>query len=118
GQDRGQRDKAERDQAREREQANPAFKRGQTPDPTSPAEAAPSTEEGWLPVADPICTFFGPNHDKFVEALQDKFVLSNTTEEVAGLMPPSEDVRAAFAAVVSMPSAPGGSRTDTIQNQG
>ena len=119
GQDRAQRDAAEREQAREREQANPAFKRGQTPNPASTgASAAAGTEEGWLPVADPICTFFGPNHDKFVEALQDKFVLSNTTEEVAGLMPPSADVRAAFAAVVTMPSAPGGSRTDTIQNQG
>lgn len=109
-QDRAGRDASDRMRSRARQQA-PVTQAADESDPQS-------VEEGWLPVSDPFCTFFGPDHDKYVEALQDKFVLSNTTEEVAGLMPPSEDVRAAFAAVVTMPSAPGGSRTDSLQNQG
>ena len=78
--------------------------------------AAEVVEEGALTPPDPYCTFFGPKHDKFVEALQDRFVLSNLTEDVAGLLPPDGGLAAAAAA--GMPSVPGGSRTDSAQNQG
>lgn len=113
-QDHAGRDSDERREARERQTAN------RTPPPAQTDETAPvAAEVGWIPVEDPYCTFFGPDHDKYVEALQDKFVLSNVTEDVAGLLPPSEDVGAAFAvAGVTLPSAPGGSRTDSMQNQG
>ena len=45
------------------------------------------SDEGWLPVADPLCTFFGPDHDQWVEALQRKTVRSKVTEEVARFLP-------------------------------
>lgn len=68
-------------------------------------------DAGSMPVSDPICTFFGPDHDKWVAALQDTSALSHLTEDVVSQLAPVGKL-----ATASFPSAPGGSRTDTIQN--
>ncbi len=67
-----------------------------------------------LPVSDPICTFFGPDHDKFVSALTRKAAPSAMlTVGVARKVAFAEEVLQAAAS--SMPSAPGGSRTYSLQ---
>ena len=83
--------------------------------PTDPNEA--SADDSGLPVADPICTFFGPDHNKWVEALSDAGAASHLTEDVVSKLAPAAKVMSSanFATAV-LPSAPGGSRTDTIQN--
>ena len=68
-----------------------------------------------LPVSDPICTFFGPNHDQFVAALYENYFAGRQTEEVSAKVAPALQVMAALA-TAGIPSAPGGSRTDAIQN--
>jgi hypothetical protein len=60
------------------------------------------------PVADPVCTFFGAKHDQFVPALNRRPV-GKLTEEVVSRLAVTGD-----AVIASMPSAPGGSRTDAM----
>ncbi len=76
-----------------------------------------SAPEAEMSVADPLCTFFGPEHDMFVEALRDTRAAAHLTEEVVSKLGTNAKVmtEASFA-TAGMPSAPGGSRTDAIQN--
>jgi hypothetical protein len=70
-----------------------------------------------MSVADPLCTFFGPEHDHFVAALRDARATSHLTEEIVAKLGTSQKVMVASNdAVAGLPSAPGGSRTDAIQN--
>jgi len=90
----------------------------QDPAQETPVEvASPDTSAAELPVSDPSCTFFGPNRDKFngSRGLIEKARLTTTVVEQ---LPSTSDVMAAFTAnaVSAMPSAPGGSRTDTLQH--
>ena len=82
---------------------------------TDPNETV--AEDSGAPVADPSCTFFGPDHNKYVEALADVGAASHLTEDVVSKLAPAAKVMVAtnFATAL-LPSAPGGSRTDTIQN--
>lgn len=64
-----------------------------------------------LPVSDPICSFFGPQHDKYVPALSQHAVGALTAQVVSQLPAPEAIMAAASAAI---PSAPGGSRTDAL----
>src|SRR5438046_2927041 len=69
-----------------------------------------SPEVRELPVSDPQCTFFGPQHDKFVR-LNSFAKASDLTARVMTQM-------AAIAvdqAAATIPSAPGGSRTSELQ---
>ncbi len=59
-------------------------------------------------VADPNCVFFGPNHDKLAGVTTP--TAGALTAQVAPFLP------AAAAAPASMPTAPGGSRTDNDQH--
>lgn len=59
-------------------------------------------------VADPNCVFFGPNHDKLAGVATP--TAGALTAQVAPFLP------AAAAAPNSMPTAPGGSRTDNDQH--
>ena len=69
-----------------------------------------------LGVADPICTFFGPEHDDFVASLRDG-AASHLTESVVSKLGTNQKVMTeSNDAVGLLPSAPGGSRTDAIQN--
>jgi hypothetical protein len=71
-----------------------------------------------LPVSDPSCTFFGPGRDKFIPAL-NRISRAALTASIASELAPAKAVMAAFAeanASSSIPSAPGGSRTDALQN--
>src|SRR5579862_7695650 len=62
-----------------------------------------------LPVSDPICTFFGPDHARYVPALNT--TAARLTMDVAARLP--------RAAAVSMAAPPGGTRvgSDTRENQ-
>ena len=73
-------------------------------------QAQEAEQSGELPVSDPVCTFFGPDHDEFVAALGDAGAASHLTEDVVAKLPPVTRFAAA------LPSAPGGSRTDALQN--
>jgi hypothetical protein len=85
------------------------------------ASRAQDTSQGTLPdlfdsqspVSDPICTFFGPDHDKFVPAADTSDGMR--TQQVARRLAPADEVMRAAAMAVTIPSAPGGSRTDTAQ---
>jgi hypothetical protein len=80
-----------------------------------PSRTAPDAAADQLPVSDPSCTYFGPNRDKFIGSQNlDKATL---TANVAAQLAPAAEVMSAFAAN-AMPSAPGGSRTDTLQHIG
>lgn len=68
-----------------------------------------------MSVADPICTFFGPDHDSFVEALQNTHGASHLTEEVVSKLGTNSKIMTEQA-MAGLPSAPGGSRTDALQN--
>lgn len=73
-----------------------------------------------LPVSDPVCTFFGPDHDKFVKALRPH-AEGQVTNQVVAQLASANDIMRAFAlastnAAAVLPSAPGGSRTDTQQH--
>ncbi|MEP6963377.1 MAG: DUF1549 domain-containing protein, partial [Acidobacteriota bacterium] len=83
-------------------------------DPVDPVAPAEITE---LTVSDPICTFFGPDHDKFVAALSDTRAASHLTEEVVSKLGTGAKVMTeANYATALFPSAPGGSRTDALQH--
>jgi hypothetical protein len=94
--------------------------RAQDPAPETPALETPAdvisadTSADQLPVSDPSCTFFGPNREKFMggQRLIERAAL---TANVAAQLAPAADVMASFVAN-AMPSAPGGSRTDTLQH--
>ena len=73
-------------------------------------QAQEAEQTGELPISDPVCTFFGPDHDEFVAALSDAGAASHLTEDVVAKLPPVTRFAAA------LPSAPGGSRTDALQN--
>jgi hypothetical protein len=80
-----------------------------------PSSTASDAAADQLPVSDPSCTYFGPNRDKFIGSQNlDKATL---TANVAARLAPAAEVMSAFAAN-AMPSAPGGSRTDTLQHIG
>ena len=80
-----------------------------------PSSTASDAAADQLPVSDPSCTYFGPNRDKFIGSQNlDKATL---TANVAAQLAPAAEVMSAFAAN-AMPSAPGGSRTDTLQHIG
>jgi hypothetical protein len=55
-----------------------------------------------LPVSDPSCTFFGPNHDQYVPALRNRHTTGSLTAQVVEKL-------------ATLPSAPGGSRTNSQQ---
>jgi hypothetical protein len=79
-------------------------------------EDASTAESQELSVSDPTCTFFGPDHDSFVEALRDTHAASHTTEDVVAKLGTNAKVMTeANNAMAGLPSAPGGSRTDAIQ---
>ncbi len=68
-----------------------------------------------LPVADPTCSFFGPDRDKFLAAVRpSSYAASHLTEDVVAKLGISRD--AVSNATGTLPSAPGGSRTDAMQN--
>ena len=69
-----------------------------------------------LPVADPNCTFFGPDHNKFVLAANPSNGI--LTQQVALQLAPADAVMNAAATAAVIPSAPGGSRTDAAQHPG
>ena len=73
--------------------------------------AAGSLPAQQLPVADPVCTFFGPDHDQFVQALRHS--RAALTVEVARQLPAPQ----AVAASASMSTAPGGSRTGSATRE-
>jgi hypothetical protein len=89
----------------------------QDPSPETPVEVSTDTSAAELPVSDPSCTFFGPNRDKF-NGSRRLIEKARLTATVADQLPVASDVMAAFAAnaASAMPSAPGGSRTDTLQH--
>src|SRR5258706_4803453 len=65
-----------------------------------------------LPVSDPICTFFGANHDKFAAtAASTARTAGQTTAQVAAQLSVPDG-----AATAAIPSVPGGSRTDSLQH--
>jgi len=61
-----------------------------------------------LPVSDPSCTFFGPDHDKFTGR-------SNALEQARLTMSVVSKLATVSSGAQAMPSAPGGSRTGTAQ---
>lgn len=78
---------------------------------------ADSLEATEMSVADPICTFFGPDHDDFVAALRDTHAASHLTEDIVGKLGTNSKVMTEQTnAMAGLPSAPGGSRTDALQN--
>lgn len=78
---------------------------------------ADSLEATEMSVADPICTFFGPDHDEFVAALRDTHAASHLTEDIVGKLGTNSKVMTEQNnAMAGLPSAPGGSRTDALQN--
>jgi len=95
--------------------------RAQDPAPDNPAFVVSSNADSpnanasdQLPVSDPSCTYFGPNREKFMG--RQRLTGATLTAQVAAQLVPAADVMAAFAASSAlMPSAPGGSRTDSLQ---
>ena len=71
-----------------------------------PEDQARVAEPAQLPVSDPSCTFFGPDHDKFVSGGNARSQ-ARLTMNVAS--------RLSTGATNAMPSAPGGSRTGADQ---
>lgn len=74
----------------------------------------PLTEE--MSVADPSCSFFGPDRDQFVIHVGDAGAASHLTDAVVAKLAPSVGYSKEAFATAALPSAPGGSRTDTLQN--
>ena len=70
-------------------------------------------QENQLPVSDPNCTFFGPNHDKFVPALNAR-VRGELTMRVMSQLAMSQMAAVGLDAASAMPGPPGGSRTDSL----
>jgi hypothetical protein len=81
--------------------------------PAQEAESQPAQESESF-VADANCSFFGPEHDHFVAALRESRALSHLTEEIVPKLGTSKVMGQSNASAV-MPSAPGGSRTDSQQ---
>src|SRR5438105_3107971 len=65
-----------------------------------------------LPVSDPQCTFFGPQHDKFVGLN----AFAKASDLTARVMTQMAAVSTPEAATATIPSAPGGSRTSELQH--
>src|SRR5689334_3796446 len=91
------------------------FLRAQDPATDTPADVVSADP---LPVSDPSCTFFGANREKFIG--RQRLERATLTANVAAQLAPAADVMAAFVGtgavtVAAMPSAPGGSRTYTLQ---
>ncbi len=85
--------------------------RAQDPAPQDlPADPA----DQQLPVSDPICTFFGPDRNRFVPTRNSPDGM--LTQQVALRLASADAVMRAAAVAGAIPSAPGGSRTDTIQH--
>src|SRR5579864_597237 len=101
--------------------------RAQDPAPETPvvsSDAAVGDSLDQLPVSDPSCTYFGPNREQYM-GRQPLTQRSRLTADVAGRLAPADEVMKAFganaasgASTASMPSAPGGSRTDTLEHTG
>jgi hypothetical protein len=90
--------------------------RAQDPVPADVVVADADSSAEQLPVADPSCTFFGPNREEFIVG-QKHLERATLTANVAMQLAPAADVMAAFATgALAMPSAPGGSRTDALQH--
>jgi hypothetical protein len=96
--------------------------RAQDPALDTPADViSPNADAlGELPVADPSCTYFGADREKYT-ARQPGTERARLTMRVSGQLAPAVEVMTAFASAASvstagMPSAPGGSRTDTLQH--
>jgi hypothetical protein len=73
--------------------------------------AQSAVDDQQLPVADPICTYFGPDHAKYVPVLST--TKADLTVQVAGQLPRAEDVMAA----ASMATPPGGTRTGSLTRE-
>src|SRR5579864_4311959 len=69
---------------------------------------APSPEVAQMPVSDPSCTFFGPEHDRIVAG-------SNAGAQARLTMTVRDQIPMSYRDA-AMPSAPGGSRTDTLDH--
>ncbi|MCU1336906.1 MAG: hypothetical protein JWO19_2487 [Bryobacterales bacterium] len=88
---------------------------GTSPDVVSSSSADGSADQ--LSVSDPSCTYFGANREKFVGGPQRWAERTKLTADVTGQLAPAAEVMTAFAtSTAAMPSAPGGSRTDTLQH--
>src|ERR1700731_3474345 len=74
-------------------------------------------DDAQLPVSDPICTFFGSDHAKIVGGPDTS--AATVTTQVAALIPnetiPHETIPHETGAALTLPSAPGGSRTGNLQ---
>jgi hypothetical protein len=77
------------------------------------ASQAQSPDDRQLPVADPICTFFGPDHNKYVTALNTS--QAALTADVASKLAPAAEVMHAAGATMATP--PGGTRTGALTRQ-
>src|SRR5690242_7334808 len=69
-----------------------------------------------LPVADPSCTYFGPNREKYIGNRKLAERAAQTANVVSRLAPAAEIMGVAGTGALLIPSAPGGSRTDTLQH--
>src|SRR5437660_12430834 len=74
----------------------------------------PDLTDQQLSVSDPICTFFGPDRNKFLPSANTSFGV--LTQDVARQLAPADLVMRAATAAAGIPSAPGGSRTDAIEH--
>jgi hypothetical protein len=77
-------------------------------DPADGSFDAPVVRE--MPVSDPQCTFFGPQHDKFVKS-NSYASASELTDRVMTQIAASIEL-----ATAAIPSAPGGSRTNELEH--
>jgi hypothetical protein len=65
-----------------------------------------------LPVSDPICSFFGADHNKYAGSIAASVAaVGNMTAQVAAQLAVPDE-----AATAAIPSVPGGSRTSTLQH--
>jgi hypothetical protein len=93
--------------------------RAQDPEQDTPL----AVERAEMSVSDPSCTFFGPKRELFLKSKRP-FAKAELTAQVSASLAPAEDVMTGFRAAAeigssthaaaALPSAPGGSRTDTI----
>jgi hypothetical protein len=74
-------------------------------------QGAVAIDKPELPVSDPSCTFFGPQREKFLQSVRP-FAKAELTAQVASMLPPMKMSYEAADATATLPSAPGGSRTD------
>lgn len=80
----------------------------------------PYTEVAQMPVSDPSCTFFGPDHDRIVAGsnagLQARLTMMVRDRLAGSYRDAAVTGYATSAAASVMPSAPGGSRTDSLDH--